>query len=107
MAFLAFGTIGEQVKTRLEVAKESSGARDVADQPLEELPSGVTYREQRVGAGSQPRRGDLVVLEYRCALCVPHAALPVLAMPLVPILLSQCAAPCHGRPDFGLRGQLA
>ena len=64
-AFLAVGSLGEQVKTRLEVAREAAGARDVSSEPVT-LPSGVVYEDMRVGGGSVPRRGDLVVLDYMC-----------------------------------------
>jgi hypothetical protein len=66
VAFLAIGTIGEQVKTRLEVAREESEARDVSNQPLLELPSGVSYQDLRIGGGSTPQQGYLVVLNFRC-----------------------------------------
>ena len=68
VGFLAVGTLGEQVKTRLEVANEEQNARAVSDQPVVELPDGVTYQELRIGGGSQPRKGDLVVLDFKCAL---------------------------------------
>jgi FKBP-type peptidyl-prolyl cis-trans isomerase len=64
LGFLAVGTLGEQVKTRLEVAAEKAGTQDVADSPLVTLPSGVSYRELRVGGGQQPSKGLLVVLDY-------------------------------------------
>jgi hypothetical protein len=87
VAFLALGTLGEQVTTRLEVANEERNAEDVADQTLVQLPDGVSYCDLRIGAGSQPRRGDLVVLDYRfvagmseaqsCRRAVAPNALPV------------------------------
>jgi hypothetical protein len=64
---LAIGTLGEQVKTRLEVAREEQGAQDVEADPVQ-LPSGVIYQDLRTGGGSTPRKGDLVVVDYRCFL---------------------------------------
>ncbi|PNH03110.1 Peptidyl-prolyl cis-trans isomerase FKBP17-2, chloroplastic [Tetrabaena socialis] len=64
LGFLAVGSIGEQVKTRLEVASEESGTRDVQDAPEVVLPSGVRYRDLRVGGGSYPVRGYLTLLDY-------------------------------------------
>ena len=63
-AFLAVGSLGEQVKTRLEVSKEAAGAQDVDADPVT-LPSGVSYQDVRIGGGSVPKKGDLVVLQYR------------------------------------------
>ena len=66
LGFLAVGTLGEQVKTRLEVAAEQSGARDVEAGAAQEvvLPSGVRYTDRRVGGGQAPAKGMLVVLSY-------------------------------------------
>ncbi|WIA30933.1 hypothetical protein OEZ86_000983 [Tetradesmus obliquus] len=64
LSFLAVGTLGEQVKTRMEVAAEKAGTVDVADSPAVTLPSGVSYKELRVGGGQQPSKGLLVVLDY-------------------------------------------
>lgn len=66
-AFLAVGSLGEQVKTRLEVSREAAGAQDVDTAPVT-LPSGVVYQDVRVGGGSLPKKGDLVVLQYRCSI---------------------------------------
>ncbi|GBF97198.1 hypothetical protein Rsub_10059 [Raphidocelis subcapitata] len=67
LGFLAVGTLGEQVKTRLEVAAEREGARDVAAQAEVTLPSGVSYVDERVGGGGAPAKGMLVVLSYSAA----------------------------------------
>jgi FKBP-type peptidyl-prolyl cis-trans isomerase len=48
----------------MEVAAEKAGTKDVADSPVVTLPSGVSYRELRVGGGQQPSKGLLVVLDY-------------------------------------------
>ncbi|KAG2487051.1 hypothetical protein HYH03_014297 [Edaphochlamys debaryana] len=64
LGFLAVGSLGEQIKTRLEVASEESGVRDVEDAPEVVLPSGVSYRDLRIGGGQSPFRGALVVLEF-------------------------------------------
>ncbi|KXZ50043.1 hypothetical protein GPECTOR_18g24 [Gonium pectorale] len=52
------------IKTRMEVANEINGTRDVQDAPEVALPSGVKYQDLRVGGGSAPLRGYLVVLDY-------------------------------------------
>lgn len=66
VAFLTVGTLGEQIKTRLEVAAEQSGARDVDAAAAKEvvLPTGVSYVDQRVGGGQTPAKGMLVVLNF-------------------------------------------
>jgi hypothetical protein len=74
VAFLAVGSIGEQVKTRLEVAHEESGAEDVDTADWTELASSVRFRNLRIGGGAMPRKGDLVVVNYRCTQLAPWAA---------------------------------
>eukprot|EP00878_Enallax_costatus_P022070 GHUV01023402.1.p1 GENE.GHUV01023402.1~~GHUV01023402.1.p1 ORF type:complete len:200 (+),score=56.03 GHUV01023402.1:529-1128(+) len=64
LGFLAIGTLGEQVKTRMEVAAEKAGTRDVTDSREVTLPSGVAYRDLRVGGGQQPIKGYLVLVDY-------------------------------------------
>lgn len=64
LGVLAVGTLGEQVKTRMEVAAEKDNTRDVSDVKVVTLPSGVTYQELRVGGGQQPIKGYLVVVDY-------------------------------------------
>lgn len=64
VGILAVGTIGEQVKTRMEVAAEKAGTQDVTNSKTVTLPSGVTYRDLRVGGGQQPIKGYLVLLDY-------------------------------------------
>jgi hypothetical protein len=67
LGVLTFGVVSEQVKTRLELREEAAGTREVegASAPEVELPGlGASYKELRVGGGSRPSRGDLVVLEF-------------------------------------------
>lgn len=64
LGFLTVGTLGEQVKTRMEVAAEKAGTKDVSDSKVVTLPSGVTYQDQRIGGGQQPIKGYLIVLDY-------------------------------------------
>ena len=56
------GVLGEQIKTRLEVAHEDEGTQEVAAGAAPEvlLPSGVRYTELRVGGGQSPPAGYLV-----------------------------------------------
>ncbi|KAI8466037.1 MAG: FKBP-type peptidyl-prolyl cis-trans isomerase [Monoraphidium minutum] len=63
LGFLAVGTLGEQIKTRIQVDAEEKGARDV-DGVEVALPSGVRYTDLRIGGGQSPSKGMLVVLQY-------------------------------------------
>ncbi len=53
-----------QVKTRLEVAQEEQGTREVQGAPEVALPSGVVYQDLKVGGGSEPIKGYLAVVHY-------------------------------------------
>eukprot|EP00775_Hariotina_reticulata_P014185 gene14185-14329_t len=64
LGVLAIGTLGEQVKTRMEVAAEKAGTQDVGDRQEVVLPSGVNYVEERIGGGQAPIKGYLVVVDY-------------------------------------------
>jgi len=66
LGFLAIGTLGEQVKTRMEVAEVEQGTRDIAAESQKEvvLPSGVRYVDLRVGGGQMPPKGYLAVVDY-------------------------------------------
>lgn len=63
--FLTVGSLGEQVKTRLEVAREEADAQDVSGEVIA-LSSGISYQDLRLGGGRLPQRRDLVVLDFRC-----------------------------------------
>ncbi|KAL2652362.1 hypothetical protein R1flu_020490 [Riccia fluitans] len=63
VGFLAFGVISEQIKTRTEVFLESQGTKDVEGAEEVVLPSGIRYVDLRVGGGSSPYKGDLVVAD--------------------------------------------
>lgn len=68
IGFLSAGVIGEQVKTRMEVAAEKTNTQDVSekDRVVERIPgTGITYYDVKKGGGSTPRRGDLVVLQFK------------------------------------------
>lgn len=68
LALLSFGVISEQVKTRNEVAREASGARDVEDAAQEQVQtsSGLRYTDLRSGGGELAlQRGYLVAAEVR------------------------------------------
>ncbi|XP_022923724.1 peptidyl-prolyl cis-trans isomerase FKBP17-2, chloroplastic [Cucurbita moschata] len=64
-AFLAFGVISEQIKTRLEVSQEVANTRNVEKEEEVVLPNGIRYYELRVGGGATPRSGDLVVINLK------------------------------------------
>ena len=91
MGFLTIGTLGEQIKTRLEVRSEEKGARDITTQSSVELDSGVAYTDLRIGGGAQPRRGDLVVLDFRRASVYN------------PALLLPCLGSVRAAPQWQLR----
>lgn len=57
--------VGEQVKTRIEVAQEAADARDVAAGVEVTTPEGVRYTDLRVGGGQSPPKGYLVILAYK------------------------------------------
>ncbi|KAL3677427.1 hypothetical protein R1sor_027375 [Riccia sorocarpa] len=63
VGFLAFGVISEQIKTRTEVFLETQGTKDVEGAEEVLLPSGIRYVDLRVGGGSSPYKGDLVVVD--------------------------------------------
>ncbi|KAK6148168.1 hypothetical protein DH2020_019080 [Rehmannia glutinosa] len=63
--FLAVGVITEQIKTRLEVSQQQATTRDVDKQEEVVLPNGIRYYEVRVGGGTSPRPGDLVVINVK------------------------------------------
>lgn len=64
LGFLAVGSIGEQVKTRMEYAEEQAGIREVTDVKEVVLPSGVRYTDTRIGGGQLPQKGYLAVLHF-------------------------------------------
>lgn len=64
-AFLAFGVVSEQIKTRLEVSQQEANTRDVEKEEEVVLPNGIRYYEMRVGGGASPRPGDLVVIDLK------------------------------------------
>eukprot|EP00955_Chlamydomonas_euryale_P084587 363984-Chlamydomonas_euryale.AAC.20 len=64
LGFLAVGSLGEQVKTRIEVAEVEKGTKDVESAQEVMLPSGVKYVEQRVGGGQTPPKGYLVIVDF-------------------------------------------
>ncbi|KAL6752160.1 FKBP-type peptidyl-prolyl cis-trans isomerase [Haematococcus lacustris] len=64
LGFLAIGSLGEQVKTRLEVAAEEEAAMDVNNAQEVLLPSGVAYTDVKLGGGSTPVKGYLAVVHF-------------------------------------------
>lgn len=67
LGLLTFGVVSEQLKTRYEVATEESEQRDVAIESQREVEGqeGLRYVDQRIGGGSVPSKGLLVVLHFR------------------------------------------
>lgn len=64
MAFLAAGVVSEQAKTRFEAYQQEADTRDVEELEVV-LPNNIRYYEMRVGGGSSPRQGDLVVIDLQ------------------------------------------
>lgn len=64
LGVLAVGTLGEQVKTRMEVEEEKKNTRDVQNAREVVLPSGVRYTDLRLGGGQTPSRGFITVIDY-------------------------------------------
>eukprot|EP00798_Chlamydomonas_sp_ICE-L_P010605 gene10605-12275_t len=64
LGFLAIGSIGEQVKTRMEFASEEAGKKDVTDTQEVVLPNGLRYTDLRIGGGQLPQQGYLAVLHF-------------------------------------------
>jgi len=69
IGFLSAGVIGEQVKTRLEVAAEKNNTKDVSEsERVVETVSGypgIQYYDMKRGGGARPTKGDLVVLNFK------------------------------------------
>ena len=63
LAVLTAGSVGEQVKTRLENAAAAAGTAAVADAPPLDLGGGVVAQDVRVGGGDRPAAGLLAILE--------------------------------------------
>jgi FKBP-type peptidyl-prolyl cis-trans isomerase len=65
--FLTFGVVSEQLKTRFEIATEESGQKNISKDSQKEIetPEGLRYVDMRIGGGSFPAKGLLVVLHFR------------------------------------------
>ncbi|XP_073059800.1 peptidyl-prolyl cis-trans isomerase FKBP17-2, chloroplastic [Primulina eburnea] len=63
--FLAVGVVSEQIKTRFEVSQQQLNTRDVDKEEEVVFPNGIKYYDIRVGGGSSPRPGDLVVMNVK------------------------------------------
>jgi len=65
LGVLTFGVVSEQVKTRLEVAREEAGTKEVSELREITKPSGVKYTDLKVGGGSQPVPGYLTIVDFQ------------------------------------------
>lgn len=68
LGVLTVGVVGEQVKTRLEVAEAKKSTRSVKDAPAVTLPDGTSYRDEVVGGGTPIAKGLLVALHSTLAV---------------------------------------
>jgi len=65
LGVLAAGSLGEQVKTRLEVAEEAKGVKQVVNGKEVVLSSsGVSYIDMTIGGGALPQKGYLAVVDF-------------------------------------------
>lgn len=62
LGVLTAGVVGEQVKTRLEVAEAAKTTRAVDNAPVITLPDGTTYQDVVAGGGTAISKGLLVAL---------------------------------------------
>ena len=53
------------MKTRLELASEEANTRDISDAKEVATPSGLRYTDLKLGGGSPPIPGYIVVLDYK------------------------------------------
>ena len=70
LGILTVGSLGEQIKTRLEVKREEEGSKNTNNAKTVTLPSGVEYRDQKIGGGSSPYKGALTAIRLK----YPHAS---------------------------------
>lgn len=64
LGILAVGSLGEQVKTRIEYSEELKNTREVDDAKEVVLPNGLRYTDLKLGGGSAPIKGYLMVVDY-------------------------------------------
>lgn len=68
LGFLSFGVIGEQVKTRFEVATEKAMTTEIDSSRQVETQignTGIRYVDTKRGGGAIPQKGDLIVLSFK------------------------------------------
>jgi len=68
LGFLSFGVIGEQVKTRFEVATEKAMTTEIDSSRQEEKQldgTGIRYIDIKQGGGAMPQKGDLIILAFK------------------------------------------
>ncbi|DBA87837.1 hypothetical protein WJX77_012294 [Trebouxia sp. C0004] len=62
---LTFGVLSEQIKTRIEQADEAKSTQVVSGGQEVVLPSGVKYKDVKIGGGSKPQKGYLMIVDFR------------------------------------------
>ncbi|XP_047338012.1 peptidyl-prolyl cis-trans isomerase FKBP17-2, chloroplastic-like [Impatiens glandulifera] len=62
---LAFSVISEQMKNEHQVSQNEANTRVVEEQEEVVLPNGIRYYELRVGGGSSPKSGDMMVIDLK------------------------------------------
>ena len=66
LGVLTFGVLSEQIKTRMEVAREATNSKDLTDAVEVITASGLKYTDLRRGGGeTAPQRGYLLAVDLR------------------------------------------
>ena len=66
LAVLTAGVVGEQIKTRLELASEEAATTVVGDDAPEVVtPEGLRMKDSKIGGGQYPQKRDLIILHYK------------------------------------------
>eukprot|EP00210_Caulerpa_lentillifera_P001367 g1315.t1 len=65
LGILAVGSLGEQIKTRLEVRQEEENAREVTLEKSVTLKSGVEFTDKKIGGGELPYDGAILAINLK------------------------------------------
>lgn len=65
LGILAVGSLGEQIKTRLEVRQQESNSREVTLAKSVILESGVEVTDRKIGGGELPFDGAILALDLK------------------------------------------
>ena len=67
LGVLTFGVVSEQMKTRFEIAEQEKNTKEISEalRKTYTTKEGITITDLKLGGGAQPRKGDLVVLDFK------------------------------------------